>query len=168
LKVRASSKDGAVPIFKTGKVTIDVGRGLEERPIESSGEAYFFGVDAHYRVVPIKALADVGEGYEKTWQEKQVDGDVLHLELERSPIHQTTLKGSIDPPPEDWKDIRIVLIGKDGQMKDTTVDELGRFEFSRVDGDKGDQVDLKVYAGRKLVYYDSQRLPGPVSISLRR
>ncbi|MFL6313612.1 MAG: hypothetical protein ACJ71W_16050 [Terriglobales bacterium] len=166
LKVRASSKDGAVPIFKAGKVTIDVGRGLEEHPIESSGEAYFFGVDAHYRAVPIKALADVGEGYTKTWQEKQVDGDVLHLELERSPIHQTSLKGSIDPAPTDWKQIRIVLDGKDGQMKETTVDELGRFEFSEVDGDKGDQVDLKVYAGRKLIYYDSKRLPGPVSIPL--
>jgi hypothetical protein len=167
LKVRASSKDGNVPIFKTGKVTIDVGRGLEERPIESSGEAYFFGVDAHYRVDPIKALADVGEGYGKIWQEKKVEGDVLQLELERSAAHQISLRGSIDPPPKDWKGIRIVLNGKGGQVKETTVDELGRFEFSEVDGENGDDVDLKVYAGRTLVYFDSKRLPGPVSIPLR-
>jgi hypothetical protein len=167
LKVRASSGDGTVPLFRAGKVTVDVGRGLEERPIESSGEAYFFGVDARYRTTPIKALADVGEGYKKSWQEKKVEGDVLQLELERSPAHQTSLRGSIDPPPKDWKGIRIVLNGKGGQVKETTVDELGRFEFSGVDGENGDDVDLKVYAGRTLVYFDSKRLPGPVSIPLR-
>jgi len=160
LTVRAHSTDGRDPIITSGRIIIDFETNRVPVLIDAEGEANFKGIPARFKGATLRVLPQV-EGYEEEPQEHRLEGRVLDLALERAhPV--TVLTGSIVPLPGPGKTIKILV---DGQESETSPDELGNFKLA-VRGKSGDRVRLKVYRGGKLVYYDNQWLPGPVTLSL--
>jgi hypothetical protein len=158
LAVRAHSKD--VPLITYGQITLDL-PGLPHATIGPDGEANFKGLPAQFKGKPIRALAHV-DGYAENWQAPSMNGNVLDVYLEQSqPI--TLLTGTIVPPPNDGKIIKIVVVGQDGL---TSPDDLGRFKLS-VNGKTGDRVRMKIYKNTTLIYDDYEVLPGPVTLVLQ-
>lgn len=74
----------------------------------------------------------------------------------------TVLTGSINPAPEEEKNVKILV---EGQKAETSPDDFGRFQLE-VNGKPGDRIRLKVYQGKKLLRDDYYVLPGPAEITL--
>jgi len=173
LTVRPRSADGRDPIIISGKITIDLDTDRRTEAIGSNGEADFKGVPPRFQGATLKILPQV-EGYEKQWQRHKLHGNVLELPLVRPTSPMTRLAGSIEPPPANWKELRVTV---DGQTNEGKVDKLGRFVLD-VNGKDGERVRLKIYAarpanttsataeGQEIVYDDFQVPPGPVTLKL--
>jgi hypothetical protein len=162
LTVRPYSQDRAV--ITSGRITLELGNARPEETIGSNGEANFKNIPPKFKDAAVRILPEV-EGYKPEWQQHNLAGNVLLLPLTPLPPLLTHLKGSIIPPPADWQKLRVFIDGQNGEAR---VDELGNFDFRPVSEKDGGQVMLKIYADRKLVYYDYQTLPGPVNIRLHR
>ena len=158
LAVRAHSKD--VPLIADGQITLDL-PGLPHATIGPDGEANFKGISAQFKGKPIRVLAHV-DGYVENWQTPAINGNVLDVNLERSqPV--TLMTGTIVPPPNDGRRIKILV---DGQDSETSPDDLGRFKLS-VNGKAGDRVRIKIYENTTLMFDDYAVLPGPITLSLQ-
>jgi hypothetical protein len=159
LAVRAHSADS--PLIVNGQVTLDL-PGLPHASIGSDGEANFKSLSTIYQGKPIKILPQI-DGYEKKWLIPTIDGNILNITLEKE--HPSIdLVGSIIPIPTEAKKT-IILV--EGQKGETSPDELGRFTLT-VNGKAGDVVRVVVHQKGKLVYYDDEQLPGPITLKLRK
>jgi hypothetical protein len=159
LAVRAHSADS--PLITTGQVTLEL-PGLPHAGIGSDGEANFKGLSAQYQGKPIRVLPQV-DGYDKKWLTPELDGNVLNVTLEKEhPL--IDLIGTLIPLPRAGKKTTIIV---DGQKGETSPDQFGRFKLT-VNGKAGDTVRVIVYQDGKVVYYDDQQLPGPITLKLRK
>jgi hypothetical protein len=161
LTVRAHSADGAVPLVKEGKITLELGTALRTEEIASNGEANFKGLLSTFKGTTIRVLPEV-DGYKSDWQSQKLVSNVLNLALARATPLVTHFTGSIVPPPKNWTNINIRV---DGSSSEGKVDDLGRFDFP-VAGKDGERIRLKIYVDTALEYDDYQTLPGPVTLNL--
>jgi hypothetical protein len=161
LTVRAHSADERDPIITSGKITIDLDNDRRTAYLGANGEADFKGIPPKFRGAALRILPQV-DGYEERWQGQQLKANVVDLSLLRAAGPVTILTGTITPPPDAGKNIKILV---EGQKGETSPDDLGRFELN-VNGKTGDRVRVRVYSDGKPVYDDYQVLPGPVTLGL--
>jgi hypothetical protein len=159
--VRPHSADGRDPLIVAGKITIDLDTDRRTQSIGPGGEADFKGIPPRFAGATLRVLPQV-DGYEDKWQTHQLQGHVLDLPLERAGPPVTVLTGSINPAPEEEKNVKILV---EGQKAETSPDDFGRFQLE-VNGKPGDRIRLKVYQGKKLLRDDYYVLPGPAEITL--
>jgi hypothetical protein len=161
LTVRAHAADGSIPLVTEGSVTIEFGSATPSEKIGPNGEANFKRISSHFKGLTVNVLASV-PGFRNEWQEHQLTGDALDLQLVRTPVPESKLSGTINPAPRPGDHIVIYV---DGQATGISPDGLGRFTAG-VNAGGGDRVHFTVYHNGRLVYDDFQTLPGPVTLQL--
>jgi len=157
LTVRPHAK--GVDVINSGKIVIDFDNTRLTADIASNGEANFKGLPTKFRGATVNVLPQI-DGYWAKWREEKLTGGALDLLVEA----RSQLTGTIIPPPENWKTLRVMLEGQDDEAK---VDERGRFSIPVQKVGTDGRVRLFIYDGHKLLKDDLFPPDFPITLKLK-